>query len=81
MSYDNPDTAIVDSSEDIYIPFLKKSGSIFELCKISGTAKLAIKEDWKVISNVSYILLDSDNIEVMTIPDGYEDDRDYDYDG
>lgn len=74
VSYDDAATAVVDSSEHVYLPLRRKAGTVTESVAISGTATLEFDGAWKAIIAVSSLRFDDQDITVTKEPDGYEDD-------
>jgi hypothetical protein len=74
VSYDDPDTMIIDSSEDIRIALHRKAGTVTENTDVSGTVTLEFDDGWTAIVSVSHLEFDSEDITVKTAPEGYEED-------
>ena len=76
VSYDDAGTAIIDSSEDVFIPLRRKAGTVTEETAVMGTVALELSADWCTIVKVSEIDFETNDIEVETEPQGYEYDED-----
>ena len=72
VSYDDPDTAVVDSSENFYMALYKKAGTINETTTVSGTMKLGVGRKWDSVSSVDAISIDQEDIRVTAAPDELE---------
>ncbi len=58
VSYPDPDTASIDSSEDFYMPHFEKYGEIEAVVRVSGTAKIAFNKDSREVTGLDHILMD-----------------------
>ena len=74
LSYDDPDSMIIDSSEDIRIPLHTRAGTVTETASISATIYLDFDKDWKTILSAYDLETETDTIEVETRPPICHDD-------
>jgi hypothetical protein len=76
VEYGDPDTMIIDSSEDIRMPLFIRAGTVTETVSLSATAFLDLDEEWKEVLSVCDVELDKRNIGVETRPPIRPDDDD-----
>jgi hypothetical protein len=74
VSYDDAATAVIDSSENVYLPLRRKAGNVTETAAISGTAALQFDDAWRAIVAISSLRFDDQDITVTKEPEGYDDD-------
>lgn len=75
VSYDDPDTMVIDSSEDFRMALYKRAGTVTEVTCISGTITLEFDDDWKTILSASDLELENRTITIETRPPiRYDDD-------
>jgi hypothetical protein len=68
VEYDDPDTAIVDSSEDVFIPLHEYRGTVSDSAEITGVVKLTVNSSWEAIEGMSLFAIDDSDIVVSKIP-------------
>jgi len=74
VCYDDPDSLIVDSSEDVYVHTRKKKGTVRDSSDISGLSKLRFDSSWQAVEDIISLSLDDDEVCVIESPP-VEDDR------
>lgn len=77
VSYDDADSAIVDSSEGIYIPIRKRKGTVSDFSEMSGVSKLRFDSSWRDVEEIISFSFDYDDVCVVERPP-VEDDRNFD---
>ncbi|PYJ84768.1 MAG: hypothetical protein DME22_11565 [Verrucomicrobia bacterium] len=68
VSYDDPDTMVIDSSEDFRMALYQRAGTVTETAGVSGTITLEFDDDWKTILSASDLELESQTITIETRP-------------
>lgn len=75
VSYDDPDTMVHDSSEDIHMALYQRAGKVTETACISGTITLEFDDEWKSILSAEDLELEDRTITVESRPPiRYDDD-------
>jgi PIN domain-containing protein len=69
VEFDDLDSAIVDSSEGIFMPLHRHSGFVADSSVVSGVAKIEIKDAWTRFGGVLHIHLEQMEIEVNESPE------------
>jgi hypothetical protein len=69
VSYGDPATAIVDSSEGIYFPIAQRKGTVTDFALITGVAKLNVSSKWDVIERIGLVIFDESEVAVDAEPD------------
>jgi hypothetical protein len=68
VEFDDPESAIVDSSEGIYHKHRTFSGIVSDEATLSGTAKITVVNDWSAFEGISYFDFGEPEIEVTELP-------------
>jgi PIN domain len=68
VQFDDPSTAVIDSSEGIFMPLHRFSGTVADRANITGTAKMHLKEDWSDVEEVTLVQLNETEIGIEEIP-------------
>lgn len=76
VSYDDPDTMVIDSSEDFRMALLTRAGTVTDTIEISATVTLEFDDDWKNIISVSDLDMEKQEYCVKTRPPISHDDHD-----
>jgi hypothetical protein len=74
VSYDDPDSMAIDSSEDIRIPLHTRAGTITETTTVSATITLELDSEWKSIASAFDLEIEQDYVTVESRPPICEDD-------
>jgi hypothetical protein len=69
VQYDDSSSAIIDSSEGIYIPLRKRKGTVADWNEISGSAKIAVNSNWTQLEDITYFNIDDTDIVVTERPE------------
>jgi len=79
VSYDDPDSLVVDSSEGVYVHMRKKKGTVSDLSEISGVSKLRFNSSWHAVEDIISLRFDDDEVCVVESPpaEDYRDRDDY----
>ncbi len=68
VQYDDPRTAIVDSSEGVYSPLHRKHGIVCDWTEITGMAKIRVSPSWDTILEVTFLKIDDSSVVVTEEP-------------
>ena len=68
VEFDDPESAIVDSSEGIFHKHRRFSGIVTDDAEVSGTAKIKVSGDWSAFEDVSYFAFNESEVEVREVP-------------
>jgi hypothetical protein len=68
VAFDDPDSAIVDSSEGIFHKHRRFSGIVEDQASLSGTAKIKLSKDWSAFEEVTYFEFSGQEVEVTETP-------------
>jgi hypothetical protein len=68
VSYDDPDSMIIDTAEDIHMALHTRAGRVTETTTISATITLAFDPEWKSIVFASDLEIETDSVTVETRP-------------
>jgi hypothetical protein len=75
VSYDDPDTMVIDSSEDFRMALYTRAGTVTDTIEISASATLEFDDDWKIVVSVSDLEMEKVDFCVKTRPPiQYDDD-------
>ena len=74
VEYGDPDTMIIDSSEDIRMPLFMRAGTVTESVSLSATAFVDFDEEWNEILSVYDLEFDKRTIALDTRPPITHDD-------
>ncbi len=68
VEYGDPDTMVIDSSEDFRMPLFMRAGAVTDSVSISATANLEFDDEWKEILSVDDLEFDRRSIGVDARP-------------
>jgi hypothetical protein len=68
VSYDDPDSLIIDTAEDIRIALHTRSGTVQETTDISGTVTIEFCKEWKAVISVFDLELETRDVSVSARP-------------
>jgi hypothetical protein len=68
VCYDDADTAIVDSSDDVFMPLFEFAGSVEVSTTLTGVAKVEVAEDWTSLLELDLLLLDQTDVPISERP-------------
>lgn len=68
VQFDDASTAVVDSSEGIFMPLHRFSGTVKDVACVTGTAKMHVKEDWSEVEDVALVQFTEDEIAINEMP-------------
>jgi len=68
VQFDDSSTAVVDSSEGIFTPLHRFSGTVTDKAAITGIAKMQVKEDWSDVDDITFLQLNEKEIAIEEIP-------------
>lgn len=74
VEYGDPDTMIIDSSEDIRMPLFMRAGTVRETATVSGSITLEFDDEWKAILSAFDLELENRTITIKTRPPIRHDD-------
>jgi hypothetical protein len=75
VEYGDPDTMIIDSSEDIRMPLFMRAGTVTEAATVSGSITLEFDDEWKTILSAFDLELEARTITIESRPPiRYDDD-------
>jgi hypothetical protein len=74
VSYDDPDSMAIDSSEDIRIPLHTRAGTVIDTTAISATITLEFDSQWKSILSAFDLEIEEQDITVEPRPPIRDDD-------
>lgn len=75
VEYGDPDTMIIDSSEDIRTPLFMRAGFVTETANVSGSITIEFDEEWKSILSAFDLELETRTITISSQPPiRYDDD-------
>jgi hypothetical protein len=75
VEYGDPDTMIIDSSEDIRMPLFMRAGTVAETATVSGSITLESDDEWKTILSAFDLELENRTITIEGRPPvRYDDD-------
>jgi hypothetical protein len=75
VSYDDPDSAVIDSSENFYMPLHRRAGYVQDFVDIVGTATLKMDETHQTIRDVMDIAIEDEDIPVAGQPELEDEDE------
>jgi hypothetical protein len=68
VQFDDSSTAVVDSSEGIFMPLHRFSGTVAEKTETTGVAKMKMNEDWSDVDDITFLHLDETEISIEAVP-------------
>jgi hypothetical protein len=68
VQFDDSSTAVVDSSEGIFMPLHRFSGTVADKAEITGVAKMHVREDWTGVEDITFLQLNETEIAIEEIP-------------
>lgn len=75
VEYGDPDTMIIDSSEDFRMPLHMRAGTVTETATVSGSLTLEFDDEWKTILSATDLELEDRTINIESRPPiRYDDD-------
>jgi hypothetical protein len=78
VSYDDPGSLIVDSSENVFAYMRKKKGTVNDSTEMSGATKLRFDSSWQHIEDVVSTSFDYDDVCVVESPPVEDETEDWD---
>ena len=75
VSYDDPDTMVIDSSEDFRMALFTRAGNVKDTIEISAMVSLEFDDEWKNIISVSDLELEEQEFAVKPRPPIQYDDN------
>jgi len=61
VEYGDPDTMIIDSSEDLRMPLFMRAGTVAETASVSGSITLEFDDEWATILSAFDLELEDQN--------------------
>ena len=68
VQFDDSSTAVVDSSEGIFMPLHRFSGTVAHKAEITGVAKVNVIEDWSDVDDITFLHLNETEIAIEEVP-------------
>ncbi len=68
VQFDDSSTAVVDSSEGIFMPLHRFSGTVADKAEITGVAKVNMIEDWSDVDDITFLHFNETEIAIEEVP-------------
>jgi PIN domain-containing protein len=68
VQFDDSSTAVVDSSEGIFMPLHRFCGTVTDKAAITGVAKMEVSDNWTAAEDITFLQVNETEIAVEEIP-------------